>query len=79
VSRHFLAWIDTLLTDGFREIHDYWTGRREEGDEVSVYDRGRRLTGAFKLVNAGGDLVFGVAGGEPQALRIADQATRIAG
>jgi hypothetical protein len=39
VSRHFLTWVDTWQHEGFRPVHDNWTGRLpDDGKPVTVRD-----------------------------------------
>lgn len=59
VSRHFLTWVDTWQHEGFRPVHDNWTGRLpDDGKPVTVRDGARRLTGEMTGMDEDGNLLF---------------------
>jgi BirA family biotin operon repressor/biotin-[acetyl-CoA-carboxylase] ligase len=79
VSRHFLTWIDTWQHEGFRPVHDNWTGRLpDDGKPVSVRDGSRQLTGEMTGLDEEGNLLFKTAGGAAQGLDLLNALQRVA-
>ncbi len=76
--RHFLVWINTWQHDGFRPIHEVWTGRMTgRTDRIDLEHAGRRHQGAFVGLEEDGNLLFRPDGSqEVRVLDIIDSVDR---
>ncbi|MDX1717642.1 MAG: biotin/lipoate--protein ligase family protein [Anderseniella sp.] len=78
VSRHFLTWIDTWQHEGFRAVHDNWTGRLpDDGKPVTVRDGARDLTGEMTGLDEDGNLLFKTTDGQTAGLALLDAMQRV--
>jgi BirA family biotin operon repressor/biotin-[acetyl-CoA-carboxylase] ligase len=78
VSRHFLTWIDTWQHEGFRPVHDNWTGRLpDDGKPVTVRDATRELTGEMTGLDEDGNLLFKTTDGRTAGFALLDALQRV--
>lgn len=78
VSRHFLTWIDTWTHDGFKPVHENWTGRMAgDGKEVQVDHAGSTLVGRMTGMDEDGNLLFTTGEGETRDLPLLDVIHRV--
>lgn len=71
-SRHLLTWIHTWEEEGFKPIHDMWTGRMAERKSASIAYGGQALSGSAKGLDEHGNLIF--AQGDDTRLLLVEKA-----
>ena len=77
VCRHFLTWVDTWQHDGFRPVHQNWTGRMDEaGAPVTVEQGGRKITGTMTGLDEDGNLLLSTGEGGVQLVPLSSAADR---
>ena len=78
--RHFLVWVNDWQTDGFKAIHELWTGRYVGLDKtVDLEFAGERHSGAFVGLDDLGNLLYRPEGGDIRSLDVIGCAERGAG
>lgn len=78
VSRHFLTWIDTWQHEGFKPVHENWTGRMPDSTtEVTVRDGHRTLTGRMTGMDEEGNLLFSTGEGKVEALLLVNAVEKV--
>lgn len=59
VSRHFLSWVHTWETEGFRPVHESLVGRMDSvGEKLELPFAGRRYVGTFVGLDEHGNMVM---------------------
>ncbi len=77
ICRHFLTWIDTWQHDGFRSVHQNWTGRMDEaGTPVTVGQDGSPITGTMTGLDEDGNLLLRTGEGRVQSVPLTSAADR---
>lgn len=78
--RHFLVWVNDWQTDGFKGIHEIWTGRYVGFDKtVDLEFAGERHSGAFVGLDDLGNLLYRPEEGDIRSLDVVGYAERGAG
>ena len=58
-ARHFLTWINTWTDDGFKPVHENWTGRADGLDEVrEITWQGEKYKGKALSIDEEGNLLL---------------------
>ncbi len=80
ISRHFLSWVHTWETEGFRSLHDGLQQRLDGvGDEIEIAFASRRYIGRFVGIDEHGDMVMETPSGTIllRALEIAERSEEV--
>ncbi len=78
--RHFLVWVNDWQSDGFKAIHELWTGRYVGLDKtVDLEFDGERHAGAFVGLDDLGNLLYRPEGNDVRSLDVLGYAERGAG
>jgi len=72
-SRHFLVWIHTWNDEGFKPVHENWSGRAEALDkEISIKQGDKSWDGKFLNLDDDGNLLLKTPAGEMISLNPRD-------